>query len=504
MTDARWHAAILLAVSDPSQAGEDRYSLSEQDVTCRQAAERLEAEIVEVVRIPGHSRHYDYLSELEADCPEYKQLTDLIRREAVNLVIVYRLDRLWRERGIGIDMERLCKRHGVRIYSCMEPIDPARDDSFMWNMLASNSQVMAAHEIASFVQRSRDGKHGRAKAGLHLNWTTPPYGYRPALNADNKTPLEIDPLEARWVRHAVTRRLEGWGYRRICEELTELGVTTREGLRWTASTLRKVLYNPFYAGIVRYTHYANDGKGNRRTTGHEDFSGLHEPIVTAGEWQALQRIAKARTRDYSYKRERPHLLTGMVRCGYCGDAMVYYSDKPRPAPRRFLRCSRYGRTFGRECQHNSHPISKVHAYVKRFVKDILSDPEAFLAAQRERMTDTTKIAQHREELETVIDDLDARIARMNRAYEAGGLELEEFIPRKRALQAERAETLEKQVALNDQEQTLSNLRVAVYTMVEGLAALDAMPEHTLRAVYKHLIHRVYLRRGEEPRIELLS
>lgn len=501
---SRWHAAILLAVSDPSQAGEDRYSLSEQDATCRQAAERLRAEIVEVVRIPGHSRHYDYLSELEQDCPEYAQLTNLIRREAVNLVIVYRLDRLWRERGIGIDMERLCKRHGVKIYSCMEPVDPDRGDNYIWNMLASNSQVMAAHEIEHFVQMSRDGKHGRAKSGLHLSWVNPPYGYRIPAGADKKTPLEIEPLEARWVRHMVARRLEGWGYHRIHDELIELGVPTKRAAYWSPPTVQRILNNPFYAGVIRYTHYAKDGKGKRRAVGHEDFPGLHEPIITQEEWQALLRLKKARTRDYTYKRKHPHLLTGMIRCGYCGDAMTYWRSKHPDMRRAYVHCGRYVRTSGRECKHNNHSVRKLHAYIKRFVKDILSDPDAFIQAQRDRMTDTNQLAQRQEELAAIIGELVARINRLNRAYEAGALELEEFVPRKKALQAERAEALEQQGKLENQEQALANMRTTLYSMAEGLDALDEMPEHKLRAVYKHLIYRIILRQGEEPEIIVLS
>ncbi len=496
-----WQACIFLAVSDPQQAQDDRYSLSEQDAACRQAAERLQAEIVQTVRIPGHSRHYDYLEDLEADCPGYKDLTNLIRREAINLIIVYRLDRLWRERGIGIDMERLCKKHGVKIYSCMEPVDPDRDDNFMWNMLASNSQVMAASEIEHFVQMSRDGKHGRAAAGLHLAWVTPPYGYRIPAGADKKIPLEIDPLEAPWVRRIVEWRIQGRGFNSIKNELNAREVPTRTGAPWSTTMISRIVRNPFYAGIVRYKHYAKDGRGKRRVVGHEDFPGRHEPIITQAEWQAMQRVNKARTRDYTYKRKSPRLLTGMLCCGFCGDSMTYWSTTHYDGKRRtYVHCGRYVRTSAKECQHNNHSASKLHAYVKQRIKAILDDPETFRDQQRKHLNDADRIELRRGELQATIDDLDARIARINRAYEVGALELEEFMPRKRALQAERAEAIEKQAALNNREQAMANMETALRSLADVREAMDEMSEQDLRTVYKLLIYRIILRKGEEPEI----
>lgn len=54
--------------------------------------------------------------------------------------------------------------------------------------------------------------------------------------------------------------------------------------------------------------------------------------------------------------------------------------------------------------------------------------------------------------------------------------------------------------MDDQERTLGNMQATVYSLADALSALDAMPEHKLRAVYKQLIHRIVVVAGQEPHI----
>jgi hypothetical protein len=136
---------------------------------------------------------------------------------------------------------------------------------------------------------------------------------------------------------------EGVGSKLVAQELNRRGLRTRQGRLWTDQLVRKVLQNPIIAGLPAYNR-TRPGSTPASRIRVPDSCNLWNPeiiiprdehgnpkpipdyqIVSLEEWQAviglMQRWASNSLPDSRSKRGRA-LLTGLLRCGYCGRGFV--------------------------------------------------------------------------------------------------------------------------------------------------------------------------------------
>jgi hypothetical protein len=125
------------------------------------------------------------------------------------------------------------------------------------------------------------------------------------LNQGKARAKTIDPIKGPLVRAAfelyASRR---YSYETLAPELHRRGLRRPNGKPLSRCGITTLLRNPFYVGIIRL-----------KSTG-ETFQGVHEPLIDAKLFRAVQDIidgkmnTKARRFDFAYRR----LLT----CGACG------------------------------------------------------------------------------------------------------------------------------------------------------------------------------------------
>ncbi len=498
-----YRAVVYAAVSDPSQV-RDHYSIDEQLVACRAECQRRQWPVAAEIVIPGHSRFYRRLHELVRDCAPYAQLIALVEARQIDLIVCYALDRLWRTDRLRMELEDLCEDHGVQIYAVSQPVEPRVDitdePDFARRWVSRLSGALSEDEIARFKSRSQAGKLGRARAGLHMSWIHPPYGYR---QVDTHQPLEVEESQALWVRWIFERRAQGWSMGRIANTLNARGIPSAHGAAWRERVVKQVLSNAFYAGRIVYRRYSR-GKP-RRVTIEQIFEGRHQPLVSTELWEAAQRINAAGHRDYhSCLTDEPHILTGMLRCGLCGDAMCYRRQiSSNGNVNHYIYCSRYNHTNGEGCSYNGHSARQVEAYVLDQVRAAIQDPQALLLAldsvqQRDRRQE--RIAQ----LEASLQGLEQRAQRLLDAVELGHFPLDELARRQKNLSAQR-QVLEHELAtLRQSESHLAGMLAQLSSLHDLADELDHLAPSELRQVYRQLIHRITLRRGESPHIDWLA
>lgn len=163
-----------------------------------------------------------------------------------------------------------------------------------------------------------------------------------------------------------------------------------------------------------------------------------------------------------------------------------------------LRCSRYQRGMG--CVSNGHSVRRIHAWVLARVKAALSDPEEFLAAQAQDNRDNGRL----EDLRLELRDLEQRQANLVHALEVGAFPLPTLVGRQREIEQRQAAIHHEIASLQsarEQHEAWCGLALSLAQVVDQL---DTMPEAELREIYKQLIRRVYLRKGEEPALEWLE
>ena len=151
-------------------------------------------------------------------------------------------------------------------------------------------------------ERAREGMRRRALRGEVLGRA--PYGY---VVADRQ--LVPDPRESVTVKRVFSMYLdENEGVRKIARRLNEDGILTRTGRPWTAGAVRNVLRNPAYTGLYRRLGVT--------------VTRAHAALVTQSQHaEVLRRMSSRRTAPATQER-REYLLSGLVRCGYCGGPMI--------------------------------------------------------------------------------------------------------------------------------------------------------------------------------------
>ncbi len=198
----------------------------------------------------------------------------------------------------------------------------------------------ARQEYKMIRKRMRRGVVATLESGGYIS--NPPFGYR-QCRVGRRPSLEIVEEEAKFVRMIFDDYAAGSGMTAIADKLNRLGAKTRRGAPWSRYTVRYILTNPVYLGKI----YHN--RRNCRDNGTSDSylrdpaqwivaDGLHPPIITKAQWDAVQQWRKNHYQPTQYDGKAHHPLTGLLVCAKCGRRMQLVSDKNDP----YLYCSRSG------------------------------------------------------------------------------------------------------------------------------------------------------------------
>ncbi len=227
----------------------------------------------------------------------YARLCNAIRTGDINAVAVWSADRLHRRPVELEEFIALADQHGTALATVSGELDLGTPAG---RLVARLLGAVARNEVEQKGARQKRANLQAAQAG-RMRHSRRPYGY----DDDGRT---IRPEEARHVRDAAQRVLAGATLSEVVASLNRGGITTSTGGRWTVTQLRRVLTNPRYAGLVTY-------RGN--VVGPGDWPA----ILEEGIHQALVARLTDPTRRTAMSTSRKYLLSGLVRCGRCGQAM---------------------------------------------------------------------------------------------------------------------------------------------------------------------------------------
>lgn len=277
--------AIYLRVSTERQRDEG-VSLDAQLAACRAEAIRLGDRDPAVYRDDGFSGTTDRRPGLQT------LLGDLA---SYDVVIVWRLDRLWRSVAGWARLLGEMVEHGVGFCSITERIDA----STPWGRAMLTVVAVFAELFVEILRENvRAALQYRADHGLPHG--KPPYGYR--VGDDG---WEVVDDESAIVRELF--RLAGSG--RSVTELTRWmqasdAIPRTSKLGWHPSALSRILRNPSYTG--------------RMVWHGEAIPGTHPRIITDVAWRRAQTTLDGR----AWTRGRvSRTLIPLLRCGPCGGSM---------------------------------------------------------------------------------------------------------------------------------------------------------------------------------------
>lgn len=307
------------------------------------------------------------------DRPNFKRMMAEIEKGHIDCVIVKDLSRLGRNYiEMGKYLERIFPMYGVRVIAINDNYDTANESSDADQIVIPFKNLINDAYCRDISMKIRSQLDVKRKNGQFIG-SFATYGYM--KDPKNKNHLIIDEYAANVVRMIFNMKLEGYSAGTIADHLNESKVLTPMeykrfcGLNfnggfqistdpiWHPNTVTRILKNEVYLGIavqgknrkinykVKESRPIDESKWIR-------VPGSHDPIIPKEIFDTVQNMLRLDTRT-SPKKDQVDVLSGLVRCGDCGQNMIRRCSTKKEKTYYYYHCSTHKN--GEGC--SSHLIS---------------------------------------------------------------------------------------------------------------------------------------------------
>ncbi|WP_044784526.1 recombinase family protein [Bacillus thuringiensis] len=304
---------------------------------------------------------------LFVDRPSIQLLLQKAKAKEINMVVFKSISRLARDLKDSLEIREVFLAHQVRIISVEEGYDSVKagknDMAFeLWSLFSAQySRTLSSSITAALAVKVRRGEHiGKI-----------PYGY----NREEQK-LVINEEEAQVVKMMYKWYCEGWGYKKITNELNRLGIKSKTKKNWQMTSVQRILQSAIYKGtfiLNQYTSVKVGGKKKQIRNPKEKwfvFPNHHPKIVEEEIWNQANRKKnkKNKTKITAWNEFR-----NLAKCAVCGSNMVIVQShlKKKSGERtewKYLKCSQYRRAGKHGCV-NHVPIQ--YGDFRQFIIDLL-------------------------------------------------------------------------------------------------------------------------------------
>lgn len=338
------------------------------------------------------------------DRAEFQRMLRELDKVKPTFLILWKLDRMGRNREELAFNKHKCKKAGVKIVYVAEDIPDTPEGIILESVMEGMAEYYSV-QLSTNIRRGQRVAASKCQVlgGARL------LGYR--TGADKR--YEIDPDgSAALVREIFRRYVSGESQAEIARSLNSAGHRTAKGKPFTNESLRTLLKNEKYAGVYLW-------KDQVRVDG-----GI-PAIVDRDTWEAAQKrmkINKAAPSRRDVKEE--FLLTGKLFCGHCGGPMSGISGTSRSgATHYYYTCShRHRKTGSNGCRKKNVKKEWIEDAVIRHIQYLLNREglleeiaERCFAVYKSERDDTSYLDSLRASLKDVQNSLDNLL----RAIEAG-------------------------------------------------------------------------------------
>lgn len=219
--------------------------------------------------------------------PGLQALLEEIRERNIQVVVVYKVDRLSRSIFDFHKMMQEFAKYECNFVSITQSFDTSNSmGKLTLNMLLSFAQF--EREVSA--ERVRDKIAASKAKGLWMGGNLP-------LGYDlNDRHLVVNEPEAEIVRQIFQKYLEMQNMLGVAEWLNKQGIYTKKWVTkhsqrirgsepFKKNTVQRMLTNPVYLGKI--THYAQN----------KIYNGMHEPIISQELWKQVQAVIRRRIND---------------------------------------------------------------------------------------------------------------------------------------------------------------------------------------------------------------
>ena len=278
--------------------------------------------------------------------PELSRLKGDVLDKQIDVLLVWKIDRLFRKTSYLLEFMELLKKNRVNFVSKNENIDLS---SHTGKLVLTLIGAIAEMEREVIAERTLEGKKTKSMQGYVVYGKYVPFGYMKVRDGRGSL-LAIDPVESEIVKEIFRMYAHEWkSSGEIARILTERNVGTNidrglaegEKLRpklhtglFRQHSIMRILQNPTYTGI--YT--SNKSKSVKNEAGKtiqipkdssEWISIPCDRLIDNETFAKTQELIPQGRMLYGHGKWGIHLFTGLVRCAECGRSYAYYQSKKK-------------------------------------------------------------------------------------------------------------------------------------------------------------------------------
>ena len=326
----------------------------------------------------------------------YQAMRRELMAHRLDILVIKDFSRFSRRNSRGlVELEDL-RDAGVRIISIGDGIDFPNDDDWLkiqFQFLINEMPVTdTSKKVKSVIRRRQEDGRWICAA---------PYGYI----VNKKQQFEVVPVEADIVRRIYRMYIDGWGYKKIANSLTDEGIPTprmaererkiaegedyRRSVKsaWSIATVQGILDNDFYIGTLRQGKYTR-AKINGRDILRDEVEQIvienhHQPIIDYRTFATVRALREKRAK-YNYRgvKINENVYSGFLECGDCGAPMFALGRRDlKPA----YTCGTYHRRGTAGCTTHHIRVDKLDELVKLYVKKVRDNSAEMLAKLNEEL-----------------------------------------------------------------------------------------------------------------------
>lgn len=248
--------------------------------------------------------------------PQFMKMIALAKSEAhpFDVILVWKFSRFARNQEESIVYKSLLKKAGVEVISISEPLSEGPFGTLIERIIEWMDEYYSIR-LSGEVMRGMTEKAMRGGYQSAL-----PYGYR--MNHESGCPATV-PHEALLVQKIYHDFLyNDKSCLDIARECNMLGLKTRHGCAFESRTIRYILQNPFYTGVVRWKRIKKDTRTVRDESEWIVADGIHSAIISKEDFDEVsRRLQTKKTLVHCQKSSMRHWISGVVKCSSCGGSL---------------------------------------------------------------------------------------------------------------------------------------------------------------------------------------
>lgn len=368
-------------------------SIEGQVRVCRDYADRHDMKVVEVYADRA-------MTGRNTNRPDFQRMMEDAKKQAFSAVLVWKGDRISRDRYDKAACRVKLKKYGISIISVTEAIPEGPEGILLEALLDGLAEYYSAN-LAQNTLRGMTEKALKAK----YNGSVVPFGYVVDENKD----FQIASQDAVHIVQGIFERYaSGDAMKDILDCLAAQGVKRNRKSAFNYNTLRGLITNPIYKGTYKFADVVLDD--------------AVPAMVTTELWEA----ANMRAATSSRKAARPGMskemfyLTGKLSCGLCGSPITGVSGTSRNG-NSYYYYSCVKRKKENSCELQNYRKDELEKRIALAIESVINDDtiineiaDAYMKAQdrwkAEDGQDRARIEQRVKELKKELENLTDSLA----------------------------------------------------------------------------------------------